>query len=247
MSSNCESKNVRLMNPFFSLAHIARLPSRIAEEFAGFGVTLAEARKAVERGFAEYDRFKADVRRKGQETLRYLEETGQKGIVLAGRPYHLDTEVNHGIPQMIVSLGLAVLTEDSVAVPGQLQRPIRVVDQWAYHSRLYEAADFVACHDSLELVQLNSFGCGLDAVTTDQVQEILEARNKVFTVLKIDEVSNLGAARIRIRSLKVAMQERSSHQNHLAVRPYTLQRIPFTAEMKKKPHHSRAANVTDPF
>jgi predicted nucleotide-binding protein (sugar kinase/HSP70/actin superfamily) len=227
---------VQLLNPFFSLAteHRARLPSRVAEVFAEFGVSVAEARRALEKGFDEYKRFKDDIRQQGQLALQYLEETGQKGIVLAGRPYHLDPEINHGIPQMIVSLGLAVLTEDSVSKPGQLERPIRVVDQWAYHTRLYEAAYFVACQNNLELVQLNSFGCGLDAVTTDQVQEILEARNKVFTVLKIDEVSNLGAARIRIRSLKVSMQERARQQIRPAVKPYTLQRVPFTQMMKQR-------------
>ena len=227
---------IRLLNPFFSLAqaHRSRLPSRIAEEFRTFGVTVAEARRALEQGFAEYERFKADIRQQGQKALQYLDETGQKGIVLAGRPYHLDPEINHGIPQMILSLGLAVLTEDSVAEPGLLQRPLRVVDQWTYHTRLYEAAEFVACRDNLELVQLNSFGCGLDAVTTDQVQEILEARNKVFTTLKIDEVSNLGAARIRIRSLKVAMQERTRQHIRMPEKPYTLQRVPFTKAMKAK-------------
>ncbi len=227
-------KNILFLNPFFSLEHRHKLPQRIVEEFSCFGVSLKEAKRAVELGYQEYENFKRDIRQKGQETLQFLEETGHKGIVLAGRPYHLDPEVNHGIPQMIVSLGLAVLTEDSIAVPGQLQRPIRVVDQWAYHTRLYEAADFVTCHDELELVQLNSFGCGLDAVTTDQVQEILDARGKIFTVLKIDEVSNLGAARIRIRSLKVAMQERTRRESKMASRPYTLQRIPFTKEMKKR-------------
>ncbi len=227
-------QRVQFINPFFSLGHKDKLPSRIAEEFKAFGVSIQEARAAVEKGFAEHEAVKADIRRKGQETLAYLNKTGQKGIVLAGRPYHLDPEVNHGISEMIVSLGLAVLTEDSVAEPGKLQRPIRVVDQWAYHSRLYEAAAFVAEEDNLELVQLNSFGCGLDAVTTDQVQEILEAKNKIFTVLKIDEVSNLGAARIRIRSLKVAMQERLRHEVKDEPKPYTLNRIPFTKAMKKR-------------
>ncbi|MGI6333652.1 MAG: acyl-CoA dehydratase activase-related protein [Saccharofermentanales bacterium] len=160
------------------------MPRRLAAEFSAFGVTLLEARRAIKKGFAEHHRFKQDIREKGREVLDFLESTGQKGIVLAGRPYHLDPEINHGIPQMIVSQGLAVLTEDSVAIPGKLKRPIRVVDQWAYHTRLYEAADFVIGHDNLELVQLNSFGCGLDAVTTDQVQEILEARKQSVHRLK---------------------------------------------------------------
>jgi len=159
---------------------------------------------------------------------------------LAGRPYHVDPEINHGIPEMINSLGLAVLTEDSVAKPGRLKRPIRVVDQWMYHTRLYEAAAFVITRDDLELVQLTSFGCGLDAVTSDQVQEILESSGKLYTLLKIDEVSNLGAARIRMRSLVVAMNEREEGRVGAAVKnnsdepaKYTLKRTEFTKENKQ--------------
>lgn len=226
--------DIRLINPFFSLGHPKRLPRRLVAEFSAFGVTLPEARRAIKKGFAEHHRFKQDIREKGREVLDFLESTGQKGIVLAGRPYHLDPEINHGIPQMIISQGLAVLTEDSIAIPGKLKRPIRVVDQWAYHTRLYEAAHFVIGHDNLELVQLNSFGCGLDAVTTDQVQEILEAGNKVYTVLKIDEINNLGAARIRIRSLKVAMQERERHAEPTTAVPYTFNRVVFTKSMKRQ-------------
>ena len=150
-----------------------------------------------------------DVRNKGEEVIAYLNETGKRGIVLAGRPYHVDPEVNHGIPELINSYGLAVLTEDSVAHLGHLERDIRVVDQWAYHTRLYESAAQVIKNPRLELIQLNSFGCGLDAVTTDQVQEILQSHEKIYTTLKIDEVSNLGTARIRVRSLKAAVKELS--------------------------------------
>ena len=127
--------------------------------------------------------------------------------MLAGRPYHNDPEINHAIPELVHSFGFAVLTEDSVAHKMHPERPIRVVDQWMYHSRLYRAARFVASRNDLDLIQLNSFGCGLDALTTDQVQEILEASGKIYTVLKIDEVSNLGAARIRVRSLMAALSE----------------------------------------
>ena len=110
-----------------------------------------------------------------------IRKAGIKGIVLAGRPYHIDPQINHGIPEMINSLGMAVFTEDSVAHLGKVERPLRVVDQWAYHSRLYAAASFVSGQSDLELVQLNSFGCGLDAVTADQVQEILKARSRIYT------------------------------------------------------------------
>ena len=167
-----------------------------------------KAREAVEASYAEYERYKEDIRKKGDEVLAWLKETGNRGIVLAGRPYHIDPEINHGIPELINKLGMAVLSEDAVMRPGILERPIRVVDQWAYHTRLYEAAAFVAEQPELELVQLNSFGCGIDAITTDQTQEILESQGQIYTCLKIDEISNLGAVRIRLRSLKVAMDER---------------------------------------
>ena len=118
--------------------------------------------------------------------------------MLAGRPYHIDPEINHGIPELIASYGLNVFTEDSLPETDNYPRRLRVVDQWVFHSRMYSAAEFVSRRDDLELIQLNSFGCGLDAVTTEQMSEILENSNKLYTVLKIDEVNNLGAARIQI-------------------------------------------------
>src|SRR5699024_8639423 len=130
----------------------------------------------------------------------------------SGRPYHVDPEINHGIDTLITSLGLPVLTEDSISDKTEVKRPIRVVDQWVYHARLYAAADFVGKHDNLELVQLNSFGCGVDAVTTDQVEEILSSYDKMYTLIKIDEVNNLGAVRIRIRSLLASMKKREQEK-----------------------------------
>ena len=174
--------------------------------------TRAEVSDAVEAAWAEDMAFKDDIRAKGEETLRWMEETGTHGIVLAGRPYHNDPEINHAIPELLTSFGLAVLTEDSIAHLGTLERPIRVVDQWMYHTRLYAAAKVATQRDDLDLIQLNSFGCGLDALTTDQVQEILEASGKVYTVLKIDEVSNLGAARIRVRSLLAALKDKADER-----------------------------------
>ena len=158
-------------------------------------------------------RFKDAMRAKGEECLRWLEETGGHGIVLAGRPYHNDREINHAIPELITSFGLAVLTEDSIAHLGKLERNLRIYDQWMYHTRLYNAAKVVTQRNDLDLIQLNSFGCGLDALTTDQVQEILESSGKVYTVLKIDEVSNLGAARIRVRSLLAALRQQAPLAN----------------------------------
>jgi len=154
--------------------------------------------------------------------------------VLAGRPYHLDPEINHGIPNIITGFGMAVLTEDSIAHLGKVQQPLRVVDQWTYHSRLYRAASFVKDQTNLELVQLNSFGCGLDAVTTDQVEEILSSTGKIYTVLKIDEIDNLGAARIRIRSLKAAMDERDRNGYKLKKGDASCKKVLFTEEMRKR-------------
>ena len=190
---------------------VVELTENFAKETNGCGpaLTADEIRAAVEAAWAEDEAFKRDIRTKGVETLAWMEKTGTRGIVLAGRPYHQDPEINHAIPELLTSFGLAVLTEDSVAHLGQLERPIRVVDQWMYHTRLYAAAKVVTQRKDLDLIQLNSFGCGLDALTTDQVQEVLEAAGKVYTVLKIDEVSNLGAARIRIRSLLAALKDQA--------------------------------------
>jgi predicted CoA-substrate-specific enzyme activase len=208
---NLRADGVCFLNPFLPLHNPDKLVEKITEAFAAWQVSKAEAQEAVRLGFEEMARYKEDILQEGDRVLAWLEENDRQGIVLAGRPYHVDPEINHGIPQLINSLGLAVLSEDAVARPGVLQRPIRVVDQWAYHTRLYEAAALVAQKPYLQLVQLNSFGCGIDAITTDQTQEILESQGDIYTCLKIDEVSNLGAVRIRLRSLKVAMEERAAH------------------------------------
>ncbi len=212
--------DVRYLDPFVSLANREHLPTRIAEIFADWGVSLAEAEAAVAKGFDEMDAFHADVRAKGRETLDYMREHGIRGVVLSGRPYHLDPEINHGIPEAVIGLGMAVLTEDAMALlnageASRLERPLRVRDQWAYHSRLYEAAAAVGDTPDLQLVQLVSFGCGLDAITADQVIEILEGRGDVYTGLKIDEVSNLGAAKIRLRSLAAAVEERAERKTQI--------------------------------
>ncbi len=170
-------------------------------------ITRGEINAAVDKAWEEDLAFKHEMHVKGDEVLAWMEENDTHGIVIAGRPYHNDPEINHAIPDLVSSFGFAVLTEDAVAHKMEVERPIRVVDQWMYHSRLYRAARFVASRNDLDLIQLNSFGCGLDALTCDQVQEILENSGKIYTVLKIDEVSNLGAARIRIRSLMAALAE----------------------------------------
>ncbi len=235
--ANVESlreQDVELLSPFLSLADADKLAERLAEIFAADGVSVEEARTAVAAGFAEDAAFRADIRRMGEEALEYMSEHHVPGIVLAGRPYHVDPEIHHGIPEMINSLGMAVLTEDSVAHLGAdlLERPLRVRDQWMFHSRLYQAAAFARTRPDLELVQLNSFGCGLDAITTDQVREVLAARDRIYTSLKIDEVSNLGAARIRLRSLQAAARERADRDRvvHEVSEPAS---VPFTKAMRR--------------
>lgn len=196
---------------------------QVMEAAAQPGVALptkAEIDAAVDAAWEEDQAFKAAMRQAGEDTLAWMELTGTHGLVLAGRPYHIDPEINHAIPELLNGFGLAVLTEDSVAHLGKLERPIRVVDQWMYHTRLYAAAKLVTQRNDLDLIQLNSFGCGLDALTTDQVQEILEAAGKVYTVLKIDEVSNLGAARIRVRSLLAALRDQDERVAGLTSDPH---------------------------
>jgi predicted CoA-substrate-specific enzyme activase len=230
-----KEKNIKLISPFLSLNDKRQLAKRLSEELKEFEIPSNEIREAVEKASEERIRFELDIRKKGQEVLNYLKVTGKKGIVLSGRPYHVDPEINHGIPNIITSFGIAVLTEDSIADIGVLERPLRVVDQWTYHSRLYRAAAFTATQPNLELVQLNSFGCGLDAVTIEQVQEILHDKGKIYTVLKIDEGNNLGAAKIRIRSLIAAIEERDRNGNN-RITPIKLsssKRVSFTKEMRK--------------
>ena len=181
----------------------------------------------------------------GEDALKLIEEKGLKGIVLAGRPYHLDPEINHGIPELINLLGMAVLTEDSICHLANIERPLRVVDQWVYHSRLYKAASFVKQYDNLELVQLNSFGCGLDAVTTEQVQEILNEKSKIYTVIKIDEGNNLGAAKIRLRSLKAAMKERK--ENNISVKNIKENKIPYVKNTRLNLKHTLLAPQMSPI
>ncbi len=191
-----------------------------------------EVKAAARKAWEELRKAKADIRDEGARVLGEMRRGHRRGIVLAGRPYHIDPEINHGVPEMIASYGFDVFTEDSLPFDTiNRERPLRVVDQWVYHSRLYNAAEFVCQHDDLELVQLFSFGCGLDAVTTDQVQEILEASGKLYTVLKIDEVGNLGAARIRIRSLIAAVNMRCTRHIVADPKPIKYVRTEFTKQM----------------
>ncbi len=231
-----KEKNITFLNPFLPFEANA-LTKRILElpEFKKYNFNKKEVLEAAKSAEEEYQKCKTDIRKKGEETVKYIDENNLRGIVLAGRPYHVDPEVNHGIDTLITSLGLCVLTEDSVSHLAKLDKRLRVVNQWVYHSRLYGAAEFVGTHDNLELVQLNSFGCGVDAVTTDQVEEILSSFEKMYTLIKIDEINNLGAVRIRIRSLLASMNKRlANKKTSLETKGnYELNKVPFTKEMKK--------------
>lgn len=230
-----QDRNIKFLNPFLPF-DAKNLTKRILElpEFKEYNFTKKELMDAATKAESEYQHVRNDIHNEGQRTLEYMKKNNLKGIVLAGRPYHVDPEINHGIDTLITSLGLCVLTEDSISNLTEAKRPLRVVDQWMFHARLYAAADFVGHHDNLELVQLNSFGCGVDAVTTDQVEEILSSFEKMYTLIKIDEVNNLGAVRIRIRSLLASMEKRLTRKNEL--KPdgnYGINKIPFTKEMRK--------------
>lgn len=199
---------VKYFHPFVNLADHESVVKSLIKAFSEYeDITAEDIQNAVEHGYQALADFKQDLQDKADELLSTLALKGEKAIVLSGRPYHLDPEINHGIANIITQEGFHVLTEDMVAGLEEVSG-LRVVNQWVYHSRLYAAAKVVSKNPNLELVQLNSFGCGLDAVTTDQVEEIMRGHNKLYTVLKIDEGSNLGAIRIRLRSLKAAVEER---------------------------------------
>ncbi|MGN1095418.1 MAG: acyl-CoA dehydratase activase-related protein, partial [Eubacteriales bacterium] len=235
LKNNVESitdKDVKYVRPFIAFTDEKTATERLIrlcrEEW---DIPAGETKRAAHLAWEEQQRAKADIRAEGARLIHEMEKEGARGIVLAGRPYHVDPEINHGIPQLIASYGLYVFTEDSLPISSDPCRSLRVVDQWVYHSRLYSAAEFIRDRDDMELIQLNSFGCGLDAVTTDEVCEILEGSNKLYTVLKIDEVNNLGAARIRIRSLIAAMNMRKEQKIKAQPKPVEYHRSEFTKQM----------------
>ena len=237
IKNNVESltdHKVHFRNPFMAFTNEEILTKRLVEEFTkDQSIPEKEIRAAAHKAWQELIASRQDMEKKGEEVIAWLKETGHHGIVLAGRPYHVDPEINHGIPELITSYGFAVLTEDSVSHLGRVDRPLIVTDQWMYHSRLYEAASYVKTQPNLDLIHLNSFGCGLDAVTTDQVNDILTRSGKIYTLLKIDEVNNLGAARIRVRSLIAAIRVREMRHYHKPIVSSAYSRVYFTKEMKK--------------
>ena len=226
-------KNVRFEHPFLAMTDYNTFAEGLVRVFTTteYGFSAPEVLAAAKLAWAELLDSKRDIERKGEEVIKWLDENGKQGIVLAGRPYHLDPEINHGIPELITSYGIAVLTEDSVSHLGTVERPLIVLDQWMYHSRLYRAAQYVKTKKNLNLIQLNSFGCGLDAVTCDCVKDILNNSGRIYTVLKIDEVNNLGAVRIRIRSLLSALKDKEANPVEHAIVPSNYERVEFTEQM----------------
>ena len=219
---------------FFSFSNLETLQQNLIDAFcARFKIVELEVEAAAKAAWEELARTRNIMRSQGEAVLSWMRKNGRRGIVLAGRPYHVDPEINHGIPELINSYGIAVLTEDSISHLKPPERPLIVMDQWMYHSRLYAAANYVKTAENLDLIQLNSFGCGLDAITTDCVSDILTGSGKIYTCLKIDEVNNLGAARIRIRSLLAAIRAREQISECRQIVPSSYERTVFTEEMRK--------------
>ncbi|MDO4594925.1 MAG: acyl-CoA dehydratase activase-related protein [Tissierellia bacterium] len=243
IENNVENlKNTRYLAPYLSFESERKIAKRLVEifdgyEFNGKKLNKKAIKNATKFAWMAQEDYHRQVRSKGKEILDYIKENNKKAIVLAGRPYHIDSEINHGIPELIEGMKIPVLSEDAISYNIEdLDKDTRVLDQWTYHARLYRAAKFVSENEQLELVQLNSFGCGLDAVTTDQVQEILESNGKIYTLLKIDEVSNLGAVKIRIRSLIQALDEKIKEGKTLTKREDVneYEKIEFTQDMKQE-------------
>ena len=222
---------ITFMNPFLAFTSEEIVTKRLVSIFSD--IDSKEIRAAAHEAWEEQEECRKDIQKEGEAALKFMEENDRHGIVLAGRPYHIDPEINHGIPEMINTYGMVVLSEDAISHLAPIERPIRVNDQWMYHTRLYAAANYVKSNERLDLIQLNSFGCGLDAVTTDEVHEILQNSRKLYTCLKIDEVNNLGAARIRVRSLIAAIRERDQRGITASVKPSSIDKPLFTKDMKK--------------
>ncbi|MFK4785250.1 acyl-CoA dehydratase activase-related protein [Fusobacterium sp. MFO224] len=219
-----KEKNIEIFNPFISMESEEAACKILEKEFFKYNITKYEIKKAVNLAWKEKNRYKEDLSEKAKEILDYIEKNNKTGIVLCGRPYHIDKEINHGIPDIINSLDIPILTGDIVSSFSSLDSKLRVVDQWTYHSRLYRAATFVGKHKNLELVEFNSFSCGIDSITIDQVAEILDKYGKIHTILKIDEISNMGSIKIRLRSLLAVIEDRKRN---------TLKNLKAIPEIKK--------------
>ena len=228
---NLREQKVEFLCPFVAFTDENTVTSQLISLFKE--IPSREVRTAAAEAWKELSSVRQAIYAEGKRVLDYLQKSGKHGIVLAGRPYHIDPEINHGIPELINSCGMAVLSEDSISDLAEIERPLIVLDQWMYHTRLYAAAEYVKLREDLDLIQLNSFGCGVDAVTTDEVDDILSGSGKIYTCLKIDEVSNLGAARIRIRSLIAAIRIRNANKTPREVHSSAVQPVVFTKDMRK--------------
>lgn len=207
-----EITNDNFVMPYIDINFKNHTAKAMARSLSRFGITKDMVFNVLNKAYSEMVRFRKDIENKALEIIDNAREEGKGIVVLAGRPYHIDPEINHGIDKLIASLGLAVVTEDAVSNLVDVPE-LDVLNQWTYHSRLYRAAQYVIDQPDMQLVQLVSFGCGIDAVTTDEVRAILEAKGKLYTQLKIDEINNLGAAKIRLRSLIAALDEKKEREN----------------------------------
>ena len=227
-----EDENIDFIQPFLPIHSPKHMVKRLYQELGQReGIGKAEIKAACDEAYRELEHYRQEVRQKGQEILEEAEKTGRQVILLAGRPYHMDPEINHGIPEMIQSYELPIISEDAVYHLPVHSEPLKIVNQWSYHARLYHAAHFAAEHSNVTMIQFSSFGCGLDAITTGQVKSILEEHERIYTMIKLDDVSNLGAARIRLRSLIAALARRQPVQYHsveISERPH------FTEDCKAK-------------
>lgn len=209
-----ELKEANFLYPYISIENPKELTKTIFEAMTSLDpkITKSEIKKAAQNAFKVYEGYKTALRAEGTRALEYARSTGKRIMILAGRPYHVDPEIGHGIDKLAASLGFVVVSEDSVCELAPIQY-VNVLDQWTFHSRLYRAAHYATEHDDTELVQLVSFGCGVDAITTDEVRRILEEKHKHYTQIKIDEITNLGAVKIRLRSLIGALEEKETAKN----------------------------------
>lgn len=233
VANNIELEDTKYIAPFLPMDNLETMRDNLFVALSDYNISKIDIENALNSADGELSNYKQDVRNQGEEILKYMDETGKKGIVLAGRPYHIDPEINHGLEKIITELGMVVLSEDSVAHLSDDKFDLRVLDQWSFHSRLYLAADYVTTNDNLELIQLTSFGCGIDAIVSEQVSEILRKKGKNYSLIKIDEGSNLGAIKIRIRSIQAAMKEREKSGEKLPCEDINYDTVPFTTQMKK--------------
>ncbi len=232
IANNMELKDTIYKYPFLPMDDKEVMAKNLFESLTDFNVSMSEIKTALQLADSELTNYKADIQSQGEKILAYMKNNNKKGIVLAGRPYHIDPEINHGLEKIVNELDMVVLSEDSIAHLASEETELRVLDQWSFHSRLYSAAEVVSTHDDLELVQLNSFGCGIDAIVSEQVNEILRSNGKNYSLLKIDEGSNLGAIKIRLRSIQAAMAEREKYGQALPKETFDYSTPPFTKEMK---------------